>query len=548
MMKTPSFLLAAMLASPALAQGTDDCVGATPLTSGAAVAFDTTIATLSAEVWPCAASGGPDLWFQYTSTLAGGGLISFETCGSSYDTSLEIFSGACGALTSLSCNDDACGLQSTLTALAPAAGTSYFVRVGGYNGATGAGTLLATEIANPCTGPDDAFEDNDTCATSVAVPAGYYPGLVASTTDSDFYSITVQPSQYLSVSLVDEATVDLDLNQFDSSCNLVTTWFADGFTYQNVTGSPEQVRFEVFVNPAAAGVGCLSYDMNVRLAFDPDCSFPDAFEDSDDCTTAAAVTNGTYTGLSVEDGDNDYYAVTVANGETIEATIFFIDLFADVDLYLWDPNVACDTNVAGQGTGTGALSVGFSTTDNETVSYTNTTGASQNLIIEVDMFSGSGCNEYDLLVSDGTIGPGGIGTAYCTPNANSTGGASSITAVGSRIVATNDVTLSVTGLPLLSFGFFIVSDVQGFVMNPAGSSGNLCLTGAIGRYVGPGQIQNTGTSGMISLGVNLQAIPGPMGFRTTAAGDTWNFQAWHRDSSATGPTSNFSNGTSILFQ
>ena len=65
------------------------------------------------------------------------------------------------------------------------------------------------------------------------------------------------------------------------------------------------------------------------------------------------------------------------------------------DLYLWDPLVSCDTNVAGPGTGTGALSVGFSVSDDEQVTYTNTTGAAQVLIIEVDMVTGGGGNDYD---------------------------------------------------------------------------------------------------------------------------------------------------------
>ncbi len=37
-----------------------------------------------------------------------------------------------------------------------------------------------------------------------------------------------------------------------------------------------------------------------------------------------------------------------------------------------------------------------------------------------------------------------------------------------------------------------VSTVGGFVASPNGSQGNLCLAGSIGRYVGAGQIQNSG--------------------------------------------------------
>ncbi|MEM1452400.1 MAG: hypothetical protein AAGI22_25070, partial [Planctomycetota bacterium] len=234
-------------------------------------------------------------------------------------------------------------------------------------------------------------------------------------------------------------------------------------------------------------------------------------------------------------------------GATIVADIFFIDAFADTDLYLWDPLVSCDTNVAGPGTGTGALSVGFSVTDDEQVTYTNTTGTAQVLIIEVDMFTGGGCNDYDLEISGTSGGGGGIGTNYCTANPNSTGMTGSISATGSRVVASNDVTLTAENLPAMAFGFFLASTDQGFVPNPGGSDGNLCLGGAIGRYVGPGEIQNTGAGSSYSLMLDLTAVPQPTGFVQVMAGETWNFTSWHRDANMSGATSNFTDGVSIPF-
>lgn len=141
-----------------------------------------------------------------------------------------------------------------------------------------------------------------------------------------------------------------------------------------------------------------------------------------------------------------------------------------------------------------------------------------------------------------------LGTAYCTANANSTGVAAAISASGTNVVSDNDLTLTAEQLPANAFGFFLVSSQQGFVMNPGGSSGNLCLSGSIGRYVGPGQIQNSGPGGTFSLQVNLTAIPSPTGPVGTSIGDTWNFQTWYRDSSPAGPTSNFTNGLEITFQ
>ena len=156
-------------------------------------------------------------------------------------------------------------------------------------------------------------------------------------------------------------------------------------------------------------------------------------------------------------------------------------------------------------------------------------------------------------VNDGDVltivaGPARIGTNYCSANVNSTGVAASMFATGSESVATNDVTLGASLLPFNAFGFFLTSLDRGFVAGPGGSQGNLCLGGAIGRYVGPGQIQSSGAAGTISLAVDLTQHPTPSGFAAVQAGETWRFTAWFRDVAAGSTTSNFADGLEIVFQ
>lgn len=93
-----------------------------------------------------------------------------------------------------------------------------------------------------------------------------------------------------------------------------------------------------------------------------------------------------------------------------------------------------------------------------------------------------------------------------------------------------------------------MSRTQALTANPGGCRGTLCLEGQFGRYVGPGQVQNSGAAGRIMLALDLTAIPSPTGFVAAQAGETWSFQAWYRDSSPTGVTSDFSNGHKIAFQ
>jgi len=142
---------------------------------------------------------------------------------------------------------------------------------------------------------------------------------------------------------------------------------------------------------------------------------------------------------------------------------------------------------------------------------------------------------------------GGIGTNYCTANVNSTGATGSISATGSDQVANNNLSLVASDLPNNSFGFFLTSQTQAQVPNPGGSSGNLCLGGAIGRYVGPGQVLNSGATGTFTLPLDLTSTPQPTGLVSVQAGETWNFTTWHRDATGGTTTSNFTDGLEITF-
>ena len=144
--------------------------------------------------------------------------------------------------------------------------------------------------------------------------------------------------------------------------------------------------------------------------------------------------------------------------------------------------------------------------------------------------------------------PNALGTNYCTAAFNSSGGQGTVSATGSNVVSDNDLTITASSLPNNSFGFFLVSQTQFFLPNPGGSQGNLCVAGDIGRYVGPGQIQNSGSTGTFSLLLDLTQVPQPTGLVSVQAGETWNFTTWFRDAIFGIPVSNFTDGFEITFQ
>tara|TARA_R110002126_G_scaffold10067_19_gene45163 strand:- start:13868 stop:14878 length:1011 start_codon:yes stop_codon:yes gene_type:complete len=134
-----------------------------------------------------------------------------------------------------------------------------------------------------------------------------------------------------------------------------------------------------------------------------------------------------------------------------------------------------------------------------------------------------------------------IGTWVCDPGqANSTGQWTRATASGSTAVADQDLTLHAYHMPTNQFGFFLTSQTNSVTLNPGGSDGHLCLGGSILRF--QTQLQNSGAGGHISIPIDILDLPHPYN-GPILAGQTWFFQAWHRD----GAASNFSNAISVTY-
>jgi hypothetical protein len=130
----------------------DECATAIALQNGQNGPYSSVGAFTSSPAWACA-SGANDVWFTYAAT--GTGTLTVSLCNQAgWDTALQVFSGACTGLTSLGCNDDSCGTQSSLS-VAVTAGQTYRIRVGGYAGATGSFNLSVTAPANAPAAPSN---------------------------------------------------------------------------------------------------------------------------------------------------------------------------------------------------------------------------------------------------------------------------------------------------------------------------------------------------------------------------------------------------------
>jgi len=88
-------------------------------------------------------SNSQDVWFLYVAKA--NGTVRFTTCDSnSYDTSMVLYEDNCN--NQVACNGDSnsgsgCQAYHSVIDYAVTSGSSYYIRLGGYNGDVGPGTL-----------------------------------------------------------------------------------------------------------------------------------------------------------------------------------------------------------------------------------------------------------------------------------------------------------------------------------------------------------------------------------------------------------------------
>jgi hypothetical protein len=135
----------------------------------------------TAETTPPCCSIGKSIWYSFTPSFAGTATAS--TCGATWDTVIAIYTGsAVNALVLVAYNDDACGLQSTVTWTCTA-GVTYRIQVSSYG--NNAGGSVTTQLSGcdgapppPCAGgppPNDCFASSQV-VTSPSTTAGSNSG------------------------------------------------------------------------------------------------------------------------------------------------------------------------------------------------------------------------------------------------------------------------------------------------------------------------------------------------------------------------------------
>jgi len=227
----------------------------------------------------------------------------------------------------------------------------------------------------------------------------------------------------------------------------------------------------------------------------------DGFDDnSDACDPALVLIDGRYA-LYADVGDEDWFKFDVAPGDTLTLEALFTHAEGDVDLALY---AACDGAPIDSST---------SRTDDERVTFTNSTGADARVFLQITISPQSPitCNSYDLVVR-GSISTE-PGANYCTSNPSSTGAPARMSATGSHSIAADDLVLAAEPVPDAVFLF-----VYGpFPTEVPFGNGLRCVAGGLTRTLPPGRARGNRAEATILPGLDI--APVTLGY----------FQCWFRD-------------------
>jgi hypothetical protein len=123
------------------------------LTAGTPVTINTTEASSTGDPVPgCGYAVGKGVWLTFTPSSSG--VVILNSCGSTFDTVVQAYTGNCDSLTPVAngCGDDypSCGSGGSYVTFMGTAGTLYRILAGGYEGDSGSLSLVAS-VATPRT-------------------------------------------------------------------------------------------------------------------------------------------------------------------------------------------------------------------------------------------------------------------------------------------------------------------------------------------------------------------------------------------------------------
>ena len=221
----------------------DDPCNAEPLSVNSPCSFSTytnesATGSVGVPAPGCAGYSGGDVWFSVTVPASGGIIIDTDT-GVITDSGMAIYSGACGGLTLIECDDDdssnGFGMSSiTRTGLTP--GDTIYIRVWEFgNNNNGTFDICVTEPPPPPTNTDCASATDINCGQSIFATTNGVTGSAAHGTgctmsDYGVWYHFVGDGNIVTIDVTPNGSYDTEIAVLSGSCGSLTNISCqDGF-------------------------------------------------------------------------------------------------------------------------------------------------------------------------------------------------------------------------------------------------------------------------------------------------------------------------------
>ena len=477
----------------------DEPCNATAVTVGSSCSFSTyTNANATASSGPpapgCASYVGADVWFSVT-VPASGHLVFDTQTGVITDGGMAIYSGTCGSLTLIECDDDDSdnGAMSKIDRTGLTSGATIWIRVWEYGGDNNGTFGLCVYSPSAIT--------NDQCADAILLACG--SSVAGTTTGATITNdptadcgttITAPGVWYRIVGTGDETTVSLcgapydsKLSIYSGSCGSLTCITGEDDDYTDCGDNDPYLTFNTvngttyyfFVHGYSSGTGDFTINVSCATLLPPNC--PTLTSPSNGLTNVSSFAALNWT-APTGGGNPSHYLLyfgtnnpptNIHNGTNIGNILAYSPVMSPSTTYYWK---VVSVNTAGQATGCDTWS--FTTGASSTLIVDNTTYTPTQLI---QNYLISGCLEAANVTFSGDLDQIGFftggnssigyntGLVLSSGNAKDAEGPNSSSSVYTAYSGAGDATIDAIVSPetsedaaVLEFDFKPSSDIVSF--------------------------------------------------------------------------------------
>ncbi|KFF16478.1 hypothetical protein IW22_22825 [Chryseobacterium sp. JM1] len=210
----------------------DNCSGATPLTVGTDFASGTIIsdnsgATTVGAVPSCNSDAAENIWFSVVVPQSGNITIETkEASGSSFgDSTISVYSGTCGSLTEVGCNDDGGdGLFSLISLTGQTPGATLYISVWKYDSSESSGEFQMSAYDSTSLSTQEVAENSK----KITVSPNPFSDLLTISDISKVKSVSVTDTLGRWVKTIEKPSASIHLGDLKEGIYFITLKMNDG--------------------------------------------------------------------------------------------------------------------------------------------------------------------------------------------------------------------------------------------------------------------------------------------------------------------------------